>query len=148
MTEPWPTPSVRAAPCRFLSCAQEGTLTQLRLRRLLSGLPALRRELLARARGDVLEIGVGTGINLGLYRFGVSEVTSLTGEPTCCLLCSPLTQLTLHSRLAAVDLSAGMLAAARQRASGLRLCEGGGSGRVTFTQADATKVRASRRGWL
>ena len=40
----------------------------------------LRRELLALARGDVLEIGVGTGINLGLYRFGASGVTSLTGE--------------------------------------------------------------------
>jgi hypothetical protein len=42
-------------------------------------LPALRAELLARARGDVLEIGAGTGLNLPLYRFGEGAVRSLTG---------------------------------------------------------------------
>ena len=93
--------------------------------------------------GDVLEIGVGTGINVGLYRFGASGVTSLTGERPL-LLRSWLycTLLTRHSLLAAVDLSAGMLAAARQRAAGLRLCDGAGNGQVAFTQADATQVRA------
>ena len=66
-------------------------------------------------------MGVGTGINLGLYRFGADGVTSLT----------------------AVDLSASMLGAARRRASALGLCEtGGGAGAraLRFAQADATSL--------
>ena len=45
----------------------------------LAGMPALRRALVARAAGDVLELAVGTGINLPLYTFGAGHVTSLTG---------------------------------------------------------------------
>jgi len=64
-------------------------------------------------------MGVGTGINLGLYRFGADGVTSLT----------------------AVDLSASMLGAARRRASALGLCEAGGGARtLRFAQADATSL--------
>ena len=63
------------------------------------GFPVLRQELLAAARGDVLETGVGTGLNLPLYQ--PSALTSLTG----------------------VDLSGGMLARAAARADALRLGE-------------------------
>jgi ubiquinone/menaquinone biosynthesis C-methylase UbiE len=59
------------------------------------GLDATRRALLARARGDVLELGVGTGLNLPGY--DAKRVTSLT----------------------AVDISEGMLTQARKRAQGL-----------------------------
>jgi hypothetical protein len=47
-----------------------------------AGLPALRAALLARASGDVMEIGAGTGLNLPLYRFAQSSggaVRSLVG---------------------------------------------------------------------
>ena len=40
------------------------------------GLPALRRELLAHASGDVLEVAVGTGLNFPYYK--VPHVASLT----------------------------------------------------------------------
>ena len=53
------------------------------------GLPGLRRALLRRAHGDVLEVGVGTGLNLPLY--DRAALASLVG----------------------LDLSAGMLAQAR-----------------------------------
>jgi len=53
------------------------------------GFPELRRNLLARASGDVLEVGVGTGLNLPLYDW--RALRSLT----------------------ALDLSAGMLARVR-----------------------------------
>jgi ubiquinone/menaquinone biosynthesis C-methylase UbiE len=44
-----------------------------------AGLDAIRRRVLAEARGDVLEVGAGTGANLALYG---SAVTSLTlSEP-------------------------------------------------------------------
>ena len=82
------------------------------------GLPALRKDLLARASGDVLEVGVGTGINLALYRFGGQGVNALT----------------------AVDLSAGMLDVARRRATSLQLCGSGTTPRVTFQRADATQL--------
>lgn len=61
------------------------------------GLDATRRDLLARASGDVLELGVGTGLNLPGY--DTSKLASLT----------------------AVDISGGMLALARQRAETLNL---------------------------
>jgi ubiquinone/menaquinone biosynthesis C-methylase UbiE len=57
------------------------------------GFPQLRAELLAKASGDVLEVGVGTGLNLPLYRR--QQLASLT----------------------AVDLSDGMLAQARRAAA-------------------------------
>ena len=53
------------------------------------GLPGLRRALLRRASGDVLEVGIGTGLNLPLY--DRAALASLAG----------------------LDLSAGMLAQAR-----------------------------------
>jgi ubiquinone/menaquinone biosynthesis C-methylase UbiE len=42
-----------------------------------AGLRSLRRELLAGLRGRVLELGVGTGINLPLYPPEVGEVTGI-----------------------------------------------------------------------
>jgi ubiquinone/menaquinone biosynthesis C-methylase UbiE len=45
------------------------------------GLHALRREVLAPARGEILEIGLGTGQNLGNYPAGVGAVTAIITEP-------------------------------------------------------------------
>lgn len=41
------------------------------------GFSELRRRLLSQAKGDVLELGIGTGLNLPLYDF--REVSSITG---------------------------------------------------------------------
>ncbi len=57
----------------------------------LAGFPQLRAELLAKASGEVLEVAVGTGLNLGLYDW--SRVQQLTG----------------------VDISEGMLKQAQSR---------------------------------
>ena len=61
------------------------------------GFPDLRRSLLARARGDTLEVAVGTGLNLQFY--DRASLTSLT----------------------AIDLSEGMLRQAQQAATALGL---------------------------
>jgi hypothetical protein len=50
-------------------------------------LPALRAALLARASGDVLEIGAGTGLNLPLYRFAPGAVRSLVGARARARVC-------------------------------------------------------------
>ena len=97
------------------------------------GLDSLRRNLLARASGDVLELGVGTGLNLPGY--DASKLSTLT----------------------AVDISRGMLAEAEKRAETLpqfarRLGEGsgdassaGGAGdppsiSLSFVLADASRL--------
>jgi len=59
------------------------------------GIPELRGKLLSRASGEVLEIGVGTGLNLPYYAGAGTAVSSLT----------------------AVDLSEDMLAVAERRAA-------------------------------
>lgn len=46
-----------------------------------AGLGEMRRELLARARGRVLELGAGTGINLGLYPEAVEELVLVEPDP-------------------------------------------------------------------
>jgi ubiquinone/menaquinone biosynthesis C-methylase UbiE len=64
-----------------------GVYTQVVFPRLCDWLlsrPAVarqRQELLAAARGDVLEIGFGTGLNLPLYPAGVRAVTALDPNP-------------------------------------------------------------------
>jgi ubiquinone/menaquinone biosynthesis C-methylase UbiE len=88
------------------------------------GLDSLRRNLLARASGDVLELGVGTGLNLPGY--DASKLSTLT----------------------AVDISRGMLAEAEKRAETLpqfarRLGEGGG-GETSSSAAGAGDPRPSR----
>ena len=45
------------------------------------GLRAIRQELIAQAGGDVLEIGAGTGANLGFYGPGVTSLTVTEPEP-------------------------------------------------------------------
>jgi ubiquinone/menaquinone biosynthesis C-methylase UbiE len=45
------------------------------------GLAARRRELLADARGRVLEVGAGTGINLEHYAEGIEELVLVEPEP-------------------------------------------------------------------
>lgn len=79
------------------------------------GFPALRQQLLAQARGDVLETAVGTGLNLPLYNLESGALTSLT----------------------AIDLSGGMLAQARRRAEQLGLGE--------RTQLELVQVRKWRQ---
>uniref|UniRef100_A0A061R1H8 Methyltransferase type 11 n=1 Tax=Tetraselmis sp. GSL018 TaxID=582737 RepID=A0A061R1H8_9CHLO len=74
-------------------------------------LPELRRSLLRRASGNVLEVGVGTGINLPLY--DKRKVSSVTG----------------------VDLSVGMLHEAEQRVRRI-----GSDGLVTLQQADVESL--------
>ena len=83
------------------------------------GFPALRQQLLAAARGDVLETAVGTGLNLPLY--DSAALTSLT----------------------AIDLSSGMLAQARQRAERLGLSE---RTRLQLVQADVEQLQAALGG--
>src|SRR3954465_5187172 len=46
-----------------------------------AGLREMRRELLARARGRVLELGAGTGLNLGLYPEAIESLTMVEPDP-------------------------------------------------------------------
>jgi ubiquinone/menaquinone biosynthesis C-methylase UbiE len=46
-----------------------------------NGLGAMRAELLAGARGRVIEIGAGTGVNLELYGEGVEDLTLVEPDP-------------------------------------------------------------------
>jgi ubiquinone/menaquinone biosynthesis C-methylase UbiE len=46
-----------------------------------AGLRQMRRELLARAGGRVLELGAGTGVNLALYPDGVEDLTLVEPDP-------------------------------------------------------------------
>ena len=72
-----------------------------------AGLRQMRRELLAAARGRVLEIGAGTGANLGLYPEAVSSLT-LT-EP------DPHMGKQLREKLAGAEDSAEVVAAPAER---------------------------------
>ena len=85
------------------------------------GIDAARSSLLSKARGHVLEIGVGTGLNLNRYNFGVGGVTALT----------------------LVDISDGMLNEAKSKLSSLGLPS---NIHVEFVRADATKDLAERFG--
>lgn len=75
------------------------------------GFDELRRSAVARARGDVLEVGVGTGLNLPLYDW--AGVRSLV----------------------ALDASPGMLGAARARVGQL-----GVAGKVALREGDASAL--------
>jgi ubiquinone/menaquinone biosynthesis C-methylase UbiE len=68
-----------------------------------AGLTDTRRRLLSRARGRVLEIGAGTGLNVGLYPPGVTELV-LT-EP------SPSMALRLRARVASKGVAATVVRA-------------------------------------
>lgn len=83
------------------------------------GFPALRQSLLARARGDVLETAVGTGLNLPYYQ--PAALTSLTG----------------------IDLSGGMLAQAAARAQRLGLPDSAG---LRLVQADVERLQEALGG--
>jgi ubiquinone/menaquinone biosynthesis C-methylase UbiE len=47
-----------------------------------AGMRELRRQVLADAHGDVLEIGAGTGLNLALYPENISSLTLAEPEPS------------------------------------------------------------------
>jgi SAM-dependent methyltransferase len=73
-----PNPPVEVAESRFTAALYDPFLW---LGERL-GMAALRRELLAEARGAVLEIGTGTGLNLRHYPTGLEElVLAEPGEP-------------------------------------------------------------------
>jgi SAM-dependent methyltransferase len=46
-----------------------------------NGLGEMRRALLAEARGRVVEIGAGTGVNLDLYGHGIEDLTLIEPDP-------------------------------------------------------------------
>ncbi len=46
-----------------------------------AGLRQMRRELLTEARGRVVELGAGTGVNLDLYPGGVEDLTMVEPDP-------------------------------------------------------------------
>jgi ubiquinone/menaquinone biosynthesis C-methylase UbiE len=46
-----------------------------------NGLGEMRRDLLAAARGRVVEIGAGTGVNLDLYGPGIEDLTLIEPDP-------------------------------------------------------------------
>jgi ubiquinone/menaquinone biosynthesis C-methylase UbiE len=46
-----------------------------------NGLGAMRTALLAQARGRVVEIGAGTGVNVGLYGEGIEDLTLVEPDP-------------------------------------------------------------------
>jgi ubiquinone/menaquinone biosynthesis C-methylase UbiE len=46
-----------------------------------NGLGAMRAELLAGARGRVIEVGAGTGVNVGLYGSGIEDLTLVEPDP-------------------------------------------------------------------
>jgi ubiquinone/menaquinone biosynthesis C-methylase UbiE len=46
-----------------------------------NGLGAMRAALLAKARGRVVEIGAGTGVNVGLYGTGIEDLTLVEPDP-------------------------------------------------------------------
>jgi len=77
------------------------------------GIDEARSKLLGMAKGNVLEIGVGTGLNLASYRFGEGGVTSLT----------------------LVDISDGMLSQAELRIQKMNIDK---SIPIQFVKADAT----------
>ena len=77
------------------------------------GIDEARTKLLGMAKGNVLEIGVGTGLNLASYRFGDNEVTSLT----------------------LVDISDGMLSQAEARIKQMNIDN---NIPIQFVRADAT----------
>lgn len=80
------------------------------------GLDAARKELIGRARGHVLECGVGTGLNLPFYEFGSGSAPAVS--------------------LDAIDLSPGMLREARSKAAFLNL----GPDAVRFREMDVAKM--------
>ncbi|MEW5317638.1 MAG: hypothetical protein WDW38_008920 [Sanguina aurantia] len=86
------------------------------------GFPELRKQLIAQASGSVLEVGIGTGLNLPFYTTsGPTAVSQLTG----------------------VDLSSQMLGQAQQRAQtlpGFSLTAGGSSPSLRLRQADVTSL--------
>jgi ubiquinone/menaquinone biosynthesis C-methylase UbiE len=116
------------------------------------GLPDLRRALLSRARGHVLELAVGTGLNLPLYdtaagggaAAGVAcagaglfgPAAAAAAQPGAPALCS----------VTGVDLSRGMLAQAARRAEALTVTQAPPAARplaLVAADGDATARDAS-----
>jgi methyltransferase OMS1, mitochondrial len=88
------------------------------------GLPDLRRALLSRARGHVLELAVGTGLNLPLYdtAAGAGACSSGSGPlfgPSSSWSSSPMPGAPALCSVTGVDLSRGMLDQAARRAEQL-----------------------------
>ena len=100
------------------------------------GIDEARRNVLAMARGNVLEIGVGTGLNLGSYQFCTTNSNNSNAEndgesppPSC-----GVTSLTL------VDISENML---RQAQSRIESLTGVNDIPIKVIKADATSELSS-----
>jgi methyltransferase OMS1, mitochondrial len=123
------------------------------------GLPDLRRDLMSRARGHVLELAVGTGLNLPLYDtaagggaaaaaalcgggngggglFGPSSSSSSSAAASASLPGAPAL-----CSVTGVDLSRGMLAEAARRAEAL----GSGGQQQEGEQGDGAALGSTRR---
>ena len=93
----------------------------------LFGLEQLRREAALAARGDVLEIGMGTGLTLPLYSERMHPLHHASP--------GSLATGAIH-RVVGIDASAGMLREARRRRQALPKAQ---RDRVTLLQADASE---------
>ncbi|KXZ44811.1 hypothetical protein GPECTOR_62g926 [Gonium pectorale] len=100
------------------------------------GFPQLRQELLREARGHVLEVAVGTGLNLPYYSWGPQrQEPPGQGQQK-----GPGQEAPAPSGVTAletVDLSPGMLAQARRRVAA---AEALSSRPISFTQADVAAL--------
>src|SRR6478672_13496845 len=73
--------SIEEAPMGLRSRFFAFTYDRFSKRSEEAGLAAMRKNLISGASGDVLEIGGGTGANLGYYGAGVESVTITEPEP-------------------------------------------------------------------
>lgn len=119
------------------------------------GLPDLRRDLLSRARGHVLELAVGTGLNLPLYDTAAGGGAAAAvdcgsggwfGPPSSST--SPAPGAPALCSVTGVDLSRGMLAEAARRAEALSSASGGlvdNNGAAENTNTTTTTTTTPRR---
>lgn len=82
LTRPRPPLPTCCERCRTFDALAPKYDSEIERDELSSGILDLRREMIASARGRVLEVGAGTGRNLAFYRDSVSElVVSDYSEP-------------------------------------------------------------------
>ncbi|KAG2482184.1 hypothetical protein HYH03_018865 [Edaphochlamys debaryana] len=96
------------------------------------GFPQLRQQLLAQARGRVLEVAVGTGLNLPYYSWDERSGAASGDEAA-----AAVAESRGVSSVEAVDLSPGMLDQARRRTQASPALSGRS---ISFRQADVTAL--------
>ncbi|KAL3927301.1 MAG: hypothetical protein SGPRY_002884 [Prymnesium sp.] len=101
LTRPRPPLPTCCERCRTFDALAPKYDSEIEKDELSSGILDLRREMIASARGRVLEVGAGTGRNLAFYRDSVSElVVSDYSEP--------MLQVAAHKVTLAVADAAGL----------------------------------------